>query len=217
MKIRLWKRQEEDMGLDNAKRYLHVTEDALIFEIEGQNECLVIARGPESASSARVSMRTKKSIVGMIPGSPGYVSTISIDGIFGVYDLLSGPFIAVIRRSKLRYHNTMLGIEFRQISKVRLIPVLREPRDLDEGQSREEARCAMGVREWRMGGWAWRYGVYRSRPLPPCFVLNVKTVALFLWIQGVSISWVRWLLLFVGIMYCTSLEGVHLIGFVTFP
>lgn len=34
--------------------------------------------------------------------SAGYVSTMSIDGLFGVYDLLSGPFVAVVRRSKLR-------------------------------------------------------------------------------------------------------------------
>lgn len=39
---------------------------------------------------------------GITRGSPGYLMSISVDGLFGVYDLLSGPFLAVIRRSKLR-------------------------------------------------------------------------------------------------------------------
>lgn len=40
---------------------------------------------------------------GIDGASPGYVTAIPVDGLFGVYDLLSGPFVAVIRRSKLRY------------------------------------------------------------------------------------------------------------------
>ena len=45
----------------------------------------------------------KKKDAGIAPGSPGHVTTIPVDGLFGVYDLLSGPFVAVIRRSKLRW------------------------------------------------------------------------------------------------------------------
>lgn len=44
----------------------------------------------------------KRKDAGIAPGSPEHVTTIPVDGLFGVYDLLSGPFVAVIRRSKLR-------------------------------------------------------------------------------------------------------------------
>ena len=39
-----------------------------------------------------------------------------------------------------RYANRELGVEFRQVSKVRLVPVLAAPRALDDGEAREEAR-----------------------------------------------------------------------------
>lgn len=39
-----------------------------------------------------------------------------------------------------RYVNRELGVEFRQVSKVRLVPVLASPRALDEAEAREEAR-----------------------------------------------------------------------------
>lgn len=64
-------------------------------------KCLSISRGPESAGGALVSV-VSKADAGIDRRSSGYVTTIPVDGLFGVYDLLSGPFVAVIRRSKLR-------------------------------------------------------------------------------------------------------------------
>ncbi|CAM9260238.1 unnamed protein product, partial [Laminaria digitata] len=137
--LNLWGKKPLDEGLDTAKRFLHVTSAALVLEVEGDDECLSISRGPESGGGAVVTVVNRKD-AGIAPGSPGHVTTIPVDGLFGVYDLLSGPFVAVIRRSKLRYANRELGVEFRQVSKVRLIPVLAAPRALDEGEAREEAR-----------------------------------------------------------------------------
>ncbi|CAM9820242.1 unnamed protein product, partial [Ascophyllum nodosum] len=139
-KLRLWRRKPREEGLDTTKRFLHITNTALVLEIEGEDECLSIDRGPESANGgARVTV-IRREEAGVSRGSPGYIMTVSVDGLFGVYDLLSGPFLAVIRRSKLRYANPQLGVEFRQVSKVRLIPVLAAPRALDEAEAREEAR-----------------------------------------------------------------------------
>lgn len=39
-----------------------------------------------------------------------------------------------------RYANSDLGVEFRQVSEVQLVPVLAAPTALDDGQAREEAR-----------------------------------------------------------------------------
>eukprot|EP00903_Cladosiphon_okamuranus_P018570 g17093.t1 len=148
-RLRLWGEKGQDEGLDNVKRFLHVTADALVLEVEGEDECLSVARGPESLGGARVTVVTRKD-AGIDPdlaeatGSSSVArkasTKITVDGLFGIYNLLSGPFVAVISRSKLRYANHDLGVEFRQVSKVQLIPVLAAPRGLDEGQAREEAR-----------------------------------------------------------------------------
>ncbi|CAM9750417.1 unnamed protein product, partial [Ectocarpus sp. 8 AP-2014] len=135
-----------------AKRFLHITAEALVLEVEGEDECLSIARGPESLGGARVRVVARKdagieeapaaaAAGGDSRSSTGTTATrIPVDGLFGVYDLLSGPFVAVISRSTLRYANSDLGVEFRQVSKVQLVPVLAAPRALDDGQAREEAR-----------------------------------------------------------------------------
>ncbi|CAM9458263.1 unnamed protein product, partial [Scytosiphon promiscuus] len=150
---RLWSRKGKEDGLDNAKRFLHFTPDALVLEVEGEDECLSIARGEESLGGARVTVVARKDagIEDTVLAAEGVSSPfllgekmsatkIPVDGLFGVYDLLSGPFVAVISRSKLRYVNPDLEVEFRQVSKVRLIPVLTAPRPLDEGEAREEDR-----------------------------------------------------------------------------
>lgn len=73
-------------------------------------QCLSIARGPESLAGARVTVVARKD-AGIDPdqaeavgaSSARQASTkIPVDGLFGIYNLLSGPFVAVISRSKLR-------------------------------------------------------------------------------------------------------------------
>lgn len=36
--LRLWGGKGEEDGLDNAKRFLHITPDALVLEVEGEDE-----------------------------------------------------------------------------------------------------------------------------------------------------------------------------------
>lgn len=40
---RLWGKKTQDTGLDNAKRFLHVTKDALVLEVEGEEEVRALA------------------------------------------------------------------------------------------------------------------------------------------------------------------------------
>lgn len=74
-------------------------------------QCLSIARGPESVGGARVTVVTRKNAgIDLDPaeaaGSSSSITRTStkipVDGLFGIYNLLSGPFVAVISRSKLR-------------------------------------------------------------------------------------------------------------------
>lgn len=74
-------------------------------------QCLSIARGPESVGGARVTVVTRKDAgIDLDPaeaaGSSSSITRTStkipVDGLFGIYNLLSGPFVAVISRSKLR-------------------------------------------------------------------------------------------------------------------
>lgn len=36
--LRLWEKAGNDEGLDTAKRFLHITADALVLEVEGEDE-----------------------------------------------------------------------------------------------------------------------------------------------------------------------------------
>lgn len=38
LKLRLWGKKSADEGLDNAKRFLHITATALVLEVEGEQE-----------------------------------------------------------------------------------------------------------------------------------------------------------------------------------
>lgn len=69
--------------------------------LSAKRQCLSIWRGIESAGLARMSV-VKRADAGVDKGSPGYVRTVPVEGLFGFFDLPSGPFLAVIRRSKLR-------------------------------------------------------------------------------------------------------------------
>ena len=39
-KLRLWRRKPREEGLDTTKRFLHITNTALVLEIEGEDEVL---------------------------------------------------------------------------------------------------------------------------------------------------------------------------------
>lgn len=37
-RLRLWEKAGDDEGLDTAKRFLHITTDALVLEVEGEDK-----------------------------------------------------------------------------------------------------------------------------------------------------------------------------------
>lgn len=37
-RLRLWEKAGDDEGLDTAKRFLHITAEALVLEVEGEDE-----------------------------------------------------------------------------------------------------------------------------------------------------------------------------------
>ncbi|CAM9505175.1 unnamed protein product, partial [Phaeothamnion confervicola] len=74
-----------------------------------------------------------------VPEDGGSGQLIPIDGIFGIYELLSGPFIALILDSEVKFRGTR-GLEFRRVSKVAIVPLFSQGRLLTEARQRDEDR-----------------------------------------------------------------------------
>jgi SacI homology domain len=49
---------------------------------------------------------------------------LEIDGIFGIYDMPSGPYVALIMESELMFEDAATGIDFRQATRIGLLPIL---------------------------------------------------------------------------------------------
>ncbi|CAM9830989.1 unnamed protein product [Chrysoparadoxa australica] len=126
------KRKPDAQGMDQKKRWLHIGTSRLVFEFEGEAGCLTIGREMDCEALA---IGTCDGIENEEKGAK-----VEIEGIFGIYHLLSGPYVLVILRSAVPYHNSDLALEFRQISKLRLIPVLQRPKELTEAETVEETR-----------------------------------------------------------------------------
>jgi len=68
---------------------------------------------------------------------------IAIEGIFGIYDLLSGPYVALILDSEEVYSDTKVkfgGIDFRKITKMAVIPLFTSGKLLSEDKQSDEDR-----------------------------------------------------------------------------
>jgi SacI homology domain len=128
-------------GLDTARRWLHITNEYLVLEIEGESEGLLLSRELDSTASGGVRMRTAP-LAGLplTAGSPGHISSTAVDGLFGFYELPSGPHLACITKSRLRIADQAHSIEYRQVARVLLTPLLRAPAHLTEREEREEER-----------------------------------------------------------------------------
>jgi SacI homology domain len=129
------------VGLDKARRWLHITNEYIVLEIEGESEGLLLSRELDSTASGGVRMRTAP-LAGLplTAGSHGHISSTAVDGLFGFYELPSGPHLAFITKSRLRFANEVHGIEYRQVARVLLTPLLRAPVHLTEREEREEDR-----------------------------------------------------------------------------
>lgn len=148
------RRKPGKKGLDSAKRYMHVLTDAIVFEVEGEEDCLVVSSVATATNTTSIGSTSEltfssklRSSLRLTPGSPDFVSTTPVEGVFGFYSLPSGPYVAAIARSKVKFAEPALGLEYRQMSKVLLRPITQRAVQLREEDELEEERQLQLLRQ----------------------------------------------------------------------
>ena len=105
----------------SAWRKLHITKDALILESRLGNDVVVIPRSPLAPGQSLQLQKQSKTECAFFPSTPPSSSALAIEGVYGFFDLPSGPYLAVITDSEEKYRGH--GMEFRLVTKVTLVRV----------------------------------------------------------------------------------------------
>jgi len=87
---------------------LHIFDDRVAFERTSDGACLVVSRNlPDGQLDSYVD--DKGRVLKELEGG----QVIPIDAIFGIYHLLSGPYVALVLESEVAV--AVAGIEFRKV------------------------------------------------------------------------------------------------------
>lgn len=113
---------------------LHLFDDRVAVErADGSGAALVLARAvPEAPLEAYVDEKGK--VLKEVAGG----QLIPIDAIFGIYHLLSGPYLALVTDSEVAV--AVAGLEFRRITKAAIIPLIKSGAPLSEERQADEDR-----------------------------------------------------------------------------
>jgi phosphatidylinositol 4-phosphatase len=113
-------------------RVLKTYDSRAIFENLETGNCLVITQIKDGWPSKDIQVIDRNQLA----ESTGQYLTLSIEAIFGFYDLLSGPYVAVVIESE-NFISTN-GIDIRKALKIVIIPLFRQTRFLSESKQRDE-------------------------------------------------------------------------------
>lgn len=92
----------------NKPLLMHIFDDRVAFEKVNDGSCLVVSRNvPDGQLDAYVD--DKGRVLKELEGG----QIIPIDAIFGIYHLLSGPYVALVLDSEVAVASN--GIEFRKV------------------------------------------------------------------------------------------------------
>jgi phosphatidylinositol 4-phosphatase len=113
---------------------LHLFDDRVAVErADGSGAALVLARAvPDAPLEAYVDEKGK--VLKEVAGG----QLIPIDAIFGIYHLLSGPYLALVTDSEVAV--SVAGLEFRRVTKAAIIPLIKSGVPLSEERQADEDR-----------------------------------------------------------------------------
>ena len=120
----------------NKPLQLHIFDDRVIFEWVADKTCLCIKKAEEVNGSTKLDVKLDVSgrMIQEIEGG----QVIFFDAIFGIYHLVSGPFLAFVLESSASIK--LQNIELRKVRKVVIIPLFRSDRELSIDQQQDEDR-----------------------------------------------------------------------------
>eukprot|EP00608_Synchroma_pusillum_P006183 CAMPEP_0198429124 /NCGR_PEP_ID=MMETSP1452-20131203/6984_1 /TAXON_ID=1181717 /ORGANISM="Synchroma pusillum, Strain CCMP3072" /LENGTH=613 /DNA_ID=CAMNT_0044149527 /DNA_START=9 /DNA_END=1847 /DNA_ORIENTATION=- len=116
-------------------RVLRLYETMAMFENLDTGSCLVISQGVGGERHHRV-CGSREEVA--LPADSGRANVIPIDAIYGIYELLSGCYVALVVESTPAVQ--WGDIEYRKVSKIAVLPLFKEGRHLSEEKQREEDR-----------------------------------------------------------------------------
>jgi phosphatidylinositol 4-phosphatase len=114
-------------------RVLKTYDSRAIFENLDTGNCLVITQIKDGWQSKDIQVIDRNQFAECNSGQ--YLS-LSIEAIYGFYDLLSGPYVAVVTESE-NFLSTN-GIEIRKVLKILILPLFRNSRFLSESKQQDE-------------------------------------------------------------------------------
>mmetsp|Transcript_37560 Transcript_37560/g.58662 ORF Transcript_37560/g.58662 Transcript_37560/m.58662 type:complete len:621 (+) Transcript_37560:148-2010(+) len=126
--------------MEQKNRNLRIYEDKAIFEDARSPQCLVMNRNVADGST-EMRMADKQDLGGL-SFSDG-ANIIPMEGIFGIYDLLSGPFVVLILDSEIVFKDEeglFGGAEFRRAAKLGVLPLFPGGKLLSEDKQADEDR-----------------------------------------------------------------------------
>ena len=136
----------------SVKRMLRLFDNHALLEIDDRSSRTAILEykpAPtvpskvEASSSVHVRMVPSAEAPG---GEEAGGNTVAIEAVLGIYELLSGPFIAVVLESEARLHglgsggkaSAARGWDFRLVTRVALLPLFRTGRRLSAQQQSDD-------------------------------------------------------------------------------
>jgi hypothetical protein len=125
-----------------TRRWLRLFESHVRFEIEGSGRALEMHHAPSSTSQIE-SRFIETGVTGGDGSSNSSITSdsvdVSFDAIFGIYPLLSGPFVAIILESEPRVQGHS-AVDFRRATSVAVLPLFANGKRLTPQQQRDEAQ-----------------------------------------------------------------------------
>ena len=117
-------------------RILRMYDTRAIFENTETGNCL-IATQVKDGRDLKVCDRSQLTDVS------GSCTNMPFEAIFGIYDLLSGSYVAIVIESEpyVSITNVTTNVNIRKVKKILLLPLFRNGRLLSEQKQKDENRC----------------------------------------------------------------------------
>jgi hypothetical protein len=112
-------------------KVLRMYDDRAVFESLDTGNCIVASKVKEGV--ARDLQVLKRSD---LPDLGGASQVLPLEAIFGIYDLLSGSYVALVVESEP--YVSASGITVRKVKKILVVPLFRSGRMLSESKQRDE-------------------------------------------------------------------------------
>jgi phosphatidylinositol 4-phosphatase len=137
--IQIWAKQRAALAFESEVnkmvkgKVLRMYDVRAVFENLETGNCIVATQLKEGASRDLQMLKRSE-----LPDLGGPSQVVPLEAIFGIYDLLSGSYVALVVESEPFVTTT--GMNIRKVKKILVLPLFRNGRLLSETKQRDEDR-----------------------------------------------------------------------------